>query len=91
MSFFKSSKKQSTTVPAPALAHGPAPALAHGTAPASAHDPAPPPYSPQGPAQEKVPKQAPKMTEQEAFSSLINLAYGAPDKDMNLGSALAIF
>ncbi|KAG0298299.1 hypothetical protein BGZ97_004119, partial [Linnemannia gamsii] len=58
MSFFKSSKKQSTTVPAPALAHGPAPA--------SAHDPAPPPYSPQGPAQEKVPKQAPKMTEQEA-------------------------
>lgn len=75
MPFFKSSKKQSTTVPAPALAQ----------------DSAPPPYSPQDPAQEKAPKPARKMTQEEAFSSLIEVAWGAPDKDTNLGSANAMF
>ncbi|KAG0271910.1 hypothetical protein BGZ96_005572, partial [Linnemannia gamsii] len=70
MSFFKSSKKQSTTAPTTA----PAPALTN--------DLAPPPYSPQDPAQKKVSKQPRKMTEQEAFSSLVEQAWGAPDKDI---------
>jgi hypothetical protein len=74
MAFFKSSEKKSTTPPALPLDH----------------DPAPPPYSPQDPAKEKVPKKARKMTQQEAFSSLVEQVWGAPDKDIHLGAATVI-
>jgi hypothetical protein len=77
MPFFKSSKKRSTT--APILVQP------------LAHEPAPPPYSLQDPAKENVPKQARKMTQQEAFSSLVEQAWGAPDKEIHLGSADSIF
>ncbi|KAG0352310.1 hypothetical protein BGZ54_002855, partial [Gamsiella multidivaricata] len=72
MTLFKSPKKQPAAVPFPA----PVPTLAQ-------DDLAPPPYSSQDLAQEKAPKLALKMTQQEALSSLVGQVWGAPDKDIN--------
>ncbi|KAF8936411.1 hypothetical protein BGZ58_004228, partial [Dissophora ornata] len=57
MCLFKSTKKQSAAISSPA--------------PDLAQDPAPPPYSPQDSTQENASKKTPKMTQQEAFASLI--------------------